>query len=772
LAKELWEIELDLKIDKVNQAQKKYDESLDKIKQSEKRLTAAIMAEEKISTAIKLSEIKIKEKATLLSLDKIKQAEREAAAQKKKIQAELNSSLSKNLLKAGKSEYKLSQEESKAWAQAIIEDKKRTQKADDDYTAKQIANINRIAKARKELEAAIEKSAAQRLRLAANQNVSQQKADSKFTGQSVELGSVAALTQQIAHFRQLRDSVNTNSKDFATYQQKVQQLTAAKKELTGTTNSLTGMVGKFGAGLVSIVAVQQAYNLALNSAKFQVMREAFQGSEKDLQAFRQASANTVSDASLIALSNQASDLNINLKDQAILFAFAEQQADKYNTSTEEGFQKVFAIITGSTKGLKDLGIVKSDFTALTEKLAKEQGKEVDEQIRLQAILTLTNKTYEDAVNNQMDMADTLETVHVQAKNVADEHFNLLDLFSSLNPVTGFLNVGIEDLGKKETKAKDDAMLLIGSLDNFNSKIPGWGAGTEDLRNYFINLAETFLTTANTAGLIQDALSGTSINRKGGDASIPLQGEGKKKIKTSGRTKSGSNNTPEKTLNFLEQFRENVKALENDIKTLNTLMSSADIKEYEKLAIQDQLIAKQRELNELKRINLGLEGILPTGSIPGTPGLVTGIVKATQQNSNQPSPGDEDTENEIARIEELRLSYAQQIDDNFMKMLQSTGIMETQFGKIVNAIRSVFEGISSGVGFIGGIFGFIKTLIPGGGAIPSLPDGAGGGSQGLPNYSMPNQSPLVAPVIIKNPITLGKGLEVENRYNDVRGSIDV
>lgn len=677
MAKELWEIELDLKIDKVNAAQKRYDESLEKIKQGEKRLTAAIMAEEKRTTAARLSEIRTREAVVKTTL-----------------------------------------------AKELAENKTKNTKELIDYK-QMYAEKNRIA------------------RESAAQLKAQQKADSKFTGQSVELGSVGALTQQISYFKQLRDGANTNSRDFGVYSSKVAELTAKKKELTGATGGLTASMGKFGAGLISVIALQQAWNMAMNSEKFLVMREMFQGSEKDIEGFRKATANTVTDASLLAISNQMTDLNVSIKDQTILFAFAETIADKYNTNTEEGFQRVLTVMQGGTKGLKDFGIVKTEFTALTEKLAQEQGKEVDEQIRLQAILQLTNMTYDDAINKQMDMADIMETVHVQTKNVADEHFNLLDIFSSLNPVTGFLNVGMEDLAKKESKAKDDAMLLIGSLDSFNSKIPGWGAGTESLRNYFINLAETFLTTANTAGLIQDALGGTRIDRKAGDGSIPLQGEGKSKIKTSGKTGTGSNNTPEKTLNFLEQMRKNIQDLESDIVSLNAQMNTADIKEYEKLAIQDQLIAKQKELNELKKINMGLEGIIPSGVFLARPDLRIGR-EGIGGDSGTARSGSELAERlmqeELQKYQQIT-GYVGQIKDGFLGMLEATNLMSNDVQNFVRWIQQAVSFLNSSGSLIDGVIGLVGGLFQSSAGVsaPGVPGsamGGLGGGQSLPNYTLP------------------------------------
>jgi len=708
--KELWEIELDLKTDKVNAAQKKYNESLEKIKTDERRLTEALKNEGKIQTSLKLNELKLQEANT--------------KAQLLKEITENKTANAKELL-----DYK----------QMIAEKNNARRQAD-------------------------------------QQLKTQQKLDSKFTGQSVELGSVTAITQQIAHFKNLRDNVNRNSKDFAIYSQKVKELNLEKKLLTGTTSGLTTAIGGYGAKLLSVVAIQQAFNLSTQSSKFQVMRDAFTGGEKDLEGFRKATANTVSDGNLLAISNQMSDLNISIKDQTILLAFAESQADKYGTSTEEGFSKVLAIMQGSTKGLKDLGITKTEFTKLTEKLAQTQGVEVDENIRLQAIIQLTNTTYEDAINKSMDLADIHETVSVQVKNVADEHANFWDILSSMNPVVGFFNVGMEDMAKKESKAKDDAMLLIGELDAFNSQIPVWGAGTQELRDYFINLAESFLTTANTAGMISEALGGTSINRKGGDASIPLLGESKNKIKRTG-TGSKSSTTKEQT----EQLNL-IKLQEAELDKLKTKLAAnlGDIGAERE--IRREILDIEREIFRLRYgADITMKNLpeargidIPQTNLQFRKGFKLSSINAGDPRGDMTSDEVKAMLDEQLNAEMQKLNYAIQIQDKFLSMLQTTGLIDDEFFRILSTIKSfisdgfdLFDAITGLAGIAAAPFTGGTSLVATAGVI-----GGGGGAAGLPNYGSQNGSPLVAPVNIINPISLGRSLEIQNRYDTTRGGIDV
>jgi len=229
----------------------------------------------------------------------------------------------------------------------------------------------------------------------------------------------------------------------------------------------------------------------------------------------------------------------------------------------------------------------------------------------------------------------------------------------------------------------------------------------------------------------------------------------------GNTGKGSKGTSlEKTLNFLEQLRENVKALENDITSLNAQLNTENIADYEKLAIQDELIKKQKELNELKRINMGLSGVLITGALLGTPDLRIG---RNAIGGDGGSAMDANTiikqmmEEERAKYEAI-LSYTSQIEQGFMNVLQTTGLIDNEFVNIVNMIKSIISGGSDIIGGITGLIGLIAAPFTGGASIP-IAAGVGGiaGQAGgmsfnggsLPNIAMPEKSTNNMPTIIIN-----------------------
>lgn len=186
----------------------------------------------------------------------------------------------------------------------------------------------------------------------------------------------------------------------------------------GNLGSLIGFAG--GAAAIGMLAKEAV----MGAADLEVLRSNFEGTTEDLENFRRATAGTVSDASLIKLSNQATDLGISLKQQAILFSLAEDAGDKYGTSVEDGFQKIIAASEGNERGLRSLGIQREVYKSILQELAKVHGEEIQnldaetqKQIRLEAILKASGVTLEDVKNKTKDVKDKLESIGVTAKDV-------------------------------------------------------------------------------------------------------------------------------------------------------------------------------------------------------------------------------------------------------------------------------------------------------------------------------------------------------------------
>jgi len=195
-----------------------------------------------------------------------------------------------------------------------------------------------------------------------------------------------------------------------------QNALAGFEKVENKASQLQATLGKLGLAFGAMEIGKFLFDSAKSSASLEVLRSNFQGTAEDIENFRKATAGTVAEASLIKLSNQATDLGISLKDQAILFASAENAGDKYGGSLEENFQKIVMASEGATKGLKALGIQKEIYEATLDKLAKKQGDlitnldaETQKSLRLQAIIQSLNMTFEEAITNTADDADRIET---------------------------------------------------------------------------------------------------------------------------------------------------------------------------------------------------------------------------------------------------------------------------------------------------------------------------------------------------------------------------
>lgn len=246
------------------------------------------------------------------------------------------------------------------------------------------------------------------------------------------------------------------------------QLAALRKQ----TQSVGDAMGKWGQ---IVTGFNQALELSgrlfsslkekvLAGADLQVLRDNFKGTADDIERFRVATARTVSEANLIKLSNQASELGLSLKDQVILFALAENSADKFGGKTEDNFMKIIQASEGMGKGLRSLGIQTAIYNQTVERLAKAQGDKIEnldaetqKQIRLQAIIQSSNITLEDAISKTQDNADKLAGLNIEVDE-AREKMGLW-LSEQLIPL-------VDLLGKSEKGTfglRDAVIALTGSM---------------------------------------------------------------------------------------------------------------------------------------------------------------------------------------------------------------------------------------------------------------------------------------------------------------------
>lgn len=245
---------------------------------------------------------------------------------------------------------------------------------------------------------------------------------------------------------------------------------AQKKSLTGWALGITAVNQAYQFLTSTFTNLKNILSDAVRSStQLEVLRANFKGNAEDLELFKKATADTVSEANLIKLSNQATDLGVSLKDQALLFSLAEDAADKYGTGVEEGMMKVITASEGNIRGLNFLGIQKKVYEGIVNDLARAQGDEINnldaetqKQIRLQAIIQASGVTLEDVTNKVKDNADKIQSLTVR---VEEAKVRLGELISkALLPL-------IDAFDKSGKTGKDFASVIIGGVSILGSFIP-------------------------------------------------------------------------------------------------------------------------------------------------------------------------------------------------------------------------------------------------------------------------------------------------------------
>ena len=225
---------------------------------------------------------------------------------------------------------------------------------------------------------------------------------------------------------------NKNAKDFGV---SLKSVTAEADKSAGAVSKLSSAGNSFKSVLAGVVSGGLLNELIrglrifgqeaiLAGAEFEELSSNFQGSAKDMELFRKATSGTVSDGSLIKLSNYASDLGVNLGDQSKLFSLAEDAADKYGGGVEANFQRVIQATDGSARGLRSVGIATKDFEKEVDKLTRTMGVKLDamsadEQmnVRLQAIYNLTGVSLDSINQKTQSNADKIAALGVKYENL-------------------------------------------------------------------------------------------------------------------------------------------------------------------------------------------------------------------------------------------------------------------------------------------------------------------------------------------------------------------
>ena len=200
------------------------------------------------------------------------------------------------------------------------------------------------------------------------------------------------------------------------------------RQTENSTNSMGESFQKIGAWIAAAFGINAIKNFlsttTMAAAKFEEISDAFKGSANDMELFRAAVKGTVDDMGLMRLSNQASALGVELRDQPLIFALARKAAEAYGTGTEEGFQKVVMATEGNVRGLKAIGIQRKAYEEIVKSLAKAHGglitemdAETQKEIRMQAIIKVTGMTMEEATRINKTHASSIESAAAKWENL-------------------------------------------------------------------------------------------------------------------------------------------------------------------------------------------------------------------------------------------------------------------------------------------------------------------------------------------------------------------
>lgn len=274
--------------------------------------------------------------------------------------------------------------------------------------------------------------------------------------------------------------------------------------------SIKSVAGALGITLGAGALMSFAKSAVEGAAKLEVLRSNFKGTAADIELFRKATAGTVTEANLIRLSNQATDLGLTLKQQAILFSMADDAADKYGGSVEENFDRVLRASEGGSKGLKDLGIQKAKYDEIVAGYVEGYGaKQLDQLdaetqkwIQVESMIKAAGTTLNDVTGKLQDNADKLESIGVKWDNIKNKAGETL-----LPALTGILDLIISiDTWAVEAGNKIDRLLGLKGL-----------FGTNESGNY---------TDPQQTADLKQALSSYTYVENGKIVSVPARPPGR------------------------------------------------------------------------------------------------------------------------------------------------------------------------------------------------------------------------------------------------------
>ena len=686
--KELWEIELDIKTDKVNAAQKKYDESLRGITEKQKRLTATLLKELKVQTADELTESLKRRKIALNEVD-------EKLSASKKLQQ-------------------------------------------------------------------------------------QQLRDSKLTGQSspisnygvTELKGSVGSSAYVSQLKALRSEISPTSAEFKSLSATINQYEAELNKV----NKSTGLMGWKQLNTSIKETKGELARLTAESKVGTAEWEKYSNKLRELQRNKQLiqRETKLTSQQLMAMSRDLTVVSFGVR--AIITDIAGLGDGKKSAGELAmaiggiGLQllTVLPAIHGLTTALEASGIVSAATIAKLASLSATLGTLAGGI----AVVTAAYGLMAGAITHITDIFGRLSSVmsgqmgywDSVKENIKDVTFGLLDFTDASNNF---------DSSNVQQQLSDLAYIANFTANSF-----------ADLK---LKVDDAVNTNRNKL-LAYYTLTKNPLSFAGPDISDQDRLNARLKLDDSKKSKKGG--SPKTSKQEKEEELNLIKLQEAEYKKLETQLAKnlGDLGSENKLLLQmldiEREIFKLRYGTDVSFKNLPDAKGINTDNIPGL-NLRKGFkLKSSNAGDNRPDMSSEEMKtiaDEMKRKEEGRLGLVNQMYDSTKGMLSDFGLMKGTTAEIVNFLDSLISGASKGFSLVSSLIGFatnpIGTIIgtaSGGGGFNGAGHALGMGYNGgsMPNIGMPNNKPLVAPVIIKNPISLGKGMEVINNYDATRGTIDI
>lgn len=690
--KELWEISLDIKTEKFNDAQKRWDESLKGIETREKRLTEALKNEGKLQVANELTNIKERAKIRNAAIDAELKAERDAAARIRK-QREADAKFtgqSSQIRNFGQSDLS-GQVGSQAYINMLKSMRNELSPASAEFqrltgTIKQMqgeldkVNKNSGVQAFKNLTISIKETKGELAKLAAEQKVGTEEWR-KYSDRLRELQRQKQLIQ--------RETKLTS-----------QQLLAMSRDLTVVAYGLR-QIGQDAINLSKGEMSAEEMAAAIGNIGIQtlIVLPAIHGLVKALEAAGIVSASTI--AKLSAMAGTLGTLAIGIT--AVTVAYTAMAGAITHASDMLG--RIGAVLSGQMsywdalkQNLRDVTFGLIDLTDQSDNAARS----------LEQLLNLSvasGKQFQNLLDQQNYESKFKPGGEFYNKYNTEEIKALIENYKQLQNV----KTEYEQQQEREdqfTKNKTDILYQ----NSKKKSSPGSSSRVE-----------------READAIGDLIK--SVNNE-----IEL----KKQL--------GQLNTQ-----FLIDEQNILKAADNENLKLEDRIKL--LQEIDKLQGRIAVwLTGGKSINDFQSKGIDINN----GGLNFRRGFKLSSANANDFRGDMSSQEMEDLIRKELESEKAILGYTEGAYNNFKGMLEATGLMKGDFAIIIQTIDSVIKGGSSLFGFVTSLLGIFGGPVGavvggiGGGGIPSVIPGIGGGGLrygNLPNVTPPQKSMSFNPTII-------------------------